>query len=237
MKRQFSLQGKFLFLNLFLVIATLILSAAAFSYFPYWWALSLLSVILIPVAFYCSNAFISPIIKLIKALTDATDNIRDQDFSVTIANKRSDELGNLVQRYNEIGDLLREERYNLNQRELLLDTVLQSTPVAMWLCDDRQHIVYANIEARQLLLEGKRVVGIKLENALKQLDEELAKAINAEREGLVSIESDGEIETYYLSCRFFSLNGRLHRLHLVRSMTREISRQEVNTWKLSLIHI
>jgi two-component system nitrogen regulation sensor histidine kinase NtrY len=34
-----------------------------------------------------------------------------------------------------------------------------------------------------------------------------------------------------LSCRFFSLNSRVHRRHMIRRMTREISRQEVNTWK------
>ena len=41
---------------------------------------------------------------------------------------------------------------------------------------------------------------------------------------------DGE-ETFHLSQRGFRLQGRGHRLYLFRRMTRELSRQEVATWK------
>lgn len=227
----FSLQGKFVFFSLVLVILTLSFNALAFYLLPFWPALLLSLLVLIPLCLIISTRVFTPVLKLVNALRDSTDNIKDHDFSVTIASSRNDELGDLVKRHNEIGQLLRAERYNINQRELLLDTVLQSAPVAMWLCDDRERIVYSNIEARQLLVEGARMQGSELGAVTALLDRELAAAIHAEKEGLISVEDSGEIETYYLSCRFFSLNSRVHRLHMIRRMTREISRQEVNTWK------
>ncbi|MFT5482175.1 MAG: two-component system nitrogen regulation sensor histidine kinase NtrY [Halieaceae bacterium] len=230
-KGYFSLQGKFVFFCLLLVVGTLFLTIWLFHYLPFWTAAPLSILIAIPITLTLSTRVAAPLLALINALRDSTDNIKDHDFSVTIASSRTDELGDLVERHNEIGQLLREERHNINQRELLLDTVLQSAPVAMWLCDERQHIVYSNVEARQLLAAGRRVQGSRLDELAAELNRELADAIQAQREGLVSVESAGEIETYYLSCRLFSLNSRAHRLHLVRRMTREISRQEVNTWK------
>ncbi|MEH6517057.1 MAG: ATP-binding protein [Halioglobus sp.] len=230
-RRFFSLQGKLLFFCLGLVSVSLLAYSLLSQYLPFWSALVLSLTLLIPMTIFVVLRVSSPAIKLIKALQGTADNIKDQDFSVTIASHRTDELGDLVATHNEIGQLLREERHNINQRELLLDTVLQSTPVAMWLCDDRQRVVYSNVEARQFLAQGERLQGALIEELIAGLDEDLAVAIRSETEGLVSIESGGEVETYYLSCRFFSLNSRLHRLHLVRRMTREISRQEVDTWK------
>jgi two-component system nitrogen regulation sensor histidine kinase NtrY len=227
----FSLQGKFTFYSLALVGLTLACLATAFFMLPIWWALILSMAILVPLTILIASKLSSSLVRVINALADSTDNIKDHDFSVTIASTRDDELGRLVKRHNEVGQLLREERHNINQRELLLDTVLQSTPVAMLLCDDRDHVVYSNMEARQLLAQGKRLQGLELSSLLTPLAEELAQAIAAQREGLISIENNGELETYYLSCGFFSLNNRIHRLHLIRHMTREISRQEVATWK------
>lgn len=230
-KRLFSLQGKFVFFSLTLVLCALFFTSIIFFYFPFWIALLTSVVCLTPATLVIATRISAPVLALINALRDSTDNIKDHDYSISIASTRSDELGDLVSRHNEIGALLREERHNINQRELLLDTVLQSTPVAMWLCDDRQRVVFSNVEARQLLADGRRIQGARMSSLIADLDEQLADAIVGEKEGLVSVETNGEIETWYLSCRFFSLNSRLHRLHLIRSMTREISRQEVNTWK------
>ncbi len=203
----------------------------ALYYFPFWWAYVSVLLIMVPFTFYCSSVFSSPIVNLIQALSDSTSNIKDEDFSITISSSRQDELGELVARHNEVGQLLRAQRHSINQRELLLDTVLQSTPVAMWLCDHRERIVYSNIEARSLLASGKGITGLNMTELSGSLNADLAEAIRVRQDGLVSIETSAEVETFYTSSRFFTLNGRQHRLYLVRRMTREISRQEAHTWK------
>ena len=73
--------------------------------------------------------------------------------------------------HNELSAALREERHGLVQRELLLDTMLQNTPVAMLLSDTRRRIVYANIAARKLLSDGRRIEGQSLEVLLIALED------------------------------------------------------------------
>lgn len=47
------------------------------------------------------------------------------------------------------------------------------------------------------------VESLELRTVTASLDKEFAAAIHAEKEGLMSVQDSGEIETYYLSCRFF----------------------------------
>jgi nitrogen fixation/metabolism regulation signal transduction histidine kinase len=45
------------------------------------------------------------------------------------------------------------------------------------------------------------------------------------------VENEGEFDIYHLSQRTFLLNSQSHRLFLLKQLTRELSRQEVETWK------
>ena len=57
------------------------------------------------------------------------------------------------------------------------------------------------------------------------------QAVAAEADTLFTIEGEGESEIYHLSQRAFLLNSQSHRLYLLKQLTRELSRQEVETWK------
>jgi nitrogen fixation/metabolism regulation signal transduction histidine kinase len=59
----------------------------------------------------------------------------------------------------------------------------------------------------------------------------LATALASRQDGLFSVTLEGEEETYHLSQRQVRLYGREHRLLQLRRLTRELSRQEVQTWK------
>ena len=59
----------------------------------------------------------------------------------------------------------------------------------------------------------------------------MREALGDGGDALFSVDfAEGE-ETFHLSQRGFRLQGRGHRLYLFRRMTRELSRQEVATWK------
>ena len=51
------------------------------------------------------------------------------------------------------------------------------------------------------------------------------------RSGLFSVGEDDAEEVYHLARRTFRLNGRAHELILLRQLTAELRRQEVQTWK------
>jgi two-component system nitrogen regulation sensor histidine kinase NtrY len=193
--------------------------------------LGVCAVLLLLLAFWLAGRAMSPVSRLLRALEGAVASYRDGDFSFSIAINRRDELGELIRMHNALGQTLREQRQHLVQRELLLDTVVQNTPVALVLTDSIGRVAYANIASRHLFNEGRNLVGLDFAELLADAPEALRKAVESGEDALLSVEMDGSEETFHLSQRAFRLQGRPHRLQLFRRMTRELSRQEVATWK------
>jgi two-component system nitrogen regulation sensor histidine kinase NtrY len=188
-------------------------------------------VILLPLSAWLAHWVIQPLRRLLRALEGAVASYRDGDFSFSIATDRRDELGELVRMHNALGQTLREQRQHLAQRELLLDTVVQNTPVALVLTDATARVTYANIAARHLFNEGRSLAGLDFGEILDGMPKSLKKAAASGEDALLTVDMDGGEETFHLSQRNFRLQGRPHRLQLYRRMTRELSRQEVATWK------
>ncbi|QAU23810.1 HAMP domain-containing protein [Dyella sp. M7H15-1] len=194
-------------------------------------AVMICAAILVPLSWWFAHIVMQPVKRLLRALEGAVASYRDGDFSISIALHRRDELGDLIRMHNELGQTLREQRQNLAQRELLLDTVVQNTPVALVLTDASGRVVYANIAARHLFNEGRSLSGLYFASLIADAPEALRKATEGTEDALFSVEMDGSEETFHLSQRVFRLQGRPHRLQLFRRMTRELSRQEVAAWK------
>ncbi|KFL37284.1 sensor histidine kinase [Arenimonas donghaensis] len=172
-----------------------------------------------------------PVRSLFRALAGTALSYRDGDFSFGLRWPHHDELGDLVAAHNELGGVLREQRLGLAQRELLLDTMVQNTPVAMLLVADGGHVVYANLAARRLLNEGRKIEGLALATLVQAAPPALSEALDRTGDGLFSVGDGDEEEVYHLARRGFRLNGRPHELLLLRQLTTELRRQEVQTWK------
>jgi nitrogen fixation/metabolism regulation signal transduction histidine kinase len=183
------------------------------------------------VAIWGAHRALRPVRRLLRALTGAVASYRDGDFGFSLRVDSRDELGELRVALNELGQALREQRAHLTQRELLLDTVTQNSPVALLLVDVYGHIVYANLAARHLLGEGRSLNGQDFGSRLARAPEALRAAIDGGTDTLFSVELAGEEETFHLAQRGFLLQGAPHRLYLLKRLTRELSRQEVSTWK------
>jgi nitrogen fixation/metabolism regulation signal transduction histidine kinase len=169
--------------------------------------------------------------RLLRALAGAVASYRDGDFSLSLTVDRQDELGQLVAAHNDLGNALREQRQHLIQRELLLDTVTQHSPMAIVLVDAQRNVVYANLAARHLLNRGTSLQGMDLDVVLAGCDKELADAISVGEDCLVSVNAaDGE-DVFHVAGQPVKLRGRPHRLLLIKRLTRELSRQEVAVWK------
>lgn len=182
-------------------------------------------------ALWLARSGIAPLQRLLRALGGAVASYRDGDFSLSLVVDRSDELGELVRAHNALGAALREQRQHLVQRELLLDTVMQNSPVALVLVDTHSRVVYANLSARHLLNEGVSLAGLDFEVVLARVPAPLREAVQRGEDALIPVELDDGEEMVHLSRRGFLLQARPHRLYLLRLLTREISRQEVASWK------
>jgi len=209
-----------------------------------WWVTGISSVVLLSLMWWSLRRATAPVRSLMRALAGTTSSYRDGEFNFGVYWPGNDELGDLVDAHRELGDVLREQRQGLVQRELLLDTMVQNTPVAMLLIavggDGISRVVFSNLAARKLLHGGWKLEGQRMEEVLEQLPVELRDAIarggdslfavRAEVEDGVEPDEDDE-QVYHLSRRAFHLNGRPHDLLLVRQLTAELRRQEVQTWK------
>lgn len=227
-----SLEAKFALIAALCALSGVILGALAFRFTgDPWQALVIGLLLALPLTLLLTRRFTRPVNRVVQALSDGVASFRDGDFSVSLGTDREDELGELVRAYNAVGDVLRAERQNLLQRELLLDTVIQSTPTALVLTDPVGRIVYSNTAARKLFFGGRRLEGFNFELLLQERRPEFADAATDETEGLFTVESEGEEEIFHLSHGHFTLNTRPHHLYLFKQMTRELARQEVATWK------
>ncbi len=199
-----------------------------------WPALLLTIVLLLPLAWGLAGALLSPLRRLLRALESTVLSYRDGEFGSAIAADPPgglSELSSLMQLHSELGQALREQRRHLAQRELLLDTVVQNTPVALVLTDAQERVAYANIAARQLLDQGRGLAGRLLADVLAQAPPDWRAALADVEDGLFSVMLEDQEERFHLSVRDFRLQGQPHRLRLLRRMTRELSRQEVASWK------
>jgi len=169
--------------------------------------------------------------RVLAAVGDGISCFKDSDFSISINHAGDDELARLVQAYNSLADLLRRERLDLYQRELLLDTVIQTTPLALVLTSATGRIVYSNVAARALLHQGRKLEGLDLTALLEHAPTPLRTALGSAGDTLFTMEVSGQPEVYHLSQRDFVLNARPHRLLLLKQLTRELAAQEVAVWK------
>ena len=188
-----------------------------------------------PFAIAAARAFLRPPLAMLRALGGTVFSYRDGDFAFGLHWRRNDEIADLVDAHNALGEVLRDQRLGLVQRELLLDTMVQHTPVAMLLVDAAGKLVFGNVAARQLLNQGRRLEGIALDVLLSSTFPSLREAIARGGDGLFSAgpatAPEDEDEIYHLARRGFTLNARRHELFLLRHLTTELRRQEVQTWK------
>ena len=195
------------------------------------WAALLAVALLAPLLLYHVQRLFAPMRALFRALAGSVASYRDGDFAFGISWAGRDELGELVATHNALGEVLREQRLALVQRELLLDTMVQHTPVAMILVDPSRRVVHANIAARKLLGDGHRLEGKAFDALLDATDEAVREAFARGGDGTFTIGTEHDEEIFHLARRQFRLNGRRHELILLRQLTAELRRQEVQTWK------
>ncbi len=228
--RSLPLTGK---LTLLLLLSALCGAVAALllrQRLPVAFAVGLALLLLAPPLWWLAVQSMRPVRRLLRALENSVASYRDGDFSIGIALRRGDELGALIEAHNALGEALRQQRQSLVQRELLLDTVVQHTPLALLLADAAGRVVLANLAARHLLGGGARA-GADFPALLAGLPQALRGALERGEDSLFTLEIAGLEERFHLAQRGFRLQGRPHRLYLLRRMTRELSRAEVAVWK------
>ncbi|HEX8172671.1 MAG TPA: ATP-binding protein [Thermoanaerobaculia bacterium] len=197
------------------------------------WAVALF--VMIPIVLSLSRSLSRTLLRPLVALDDGLRAFRDGDFSMRLAAPESDdEVTNVKRLYNEVADTLRAQRTDIYQKELLLDTILQRTPVAVVLVNAADRIVYSNAAARELLAGGGRLDGHRFAEVTQGVVAPVREALLAGRDTIVAMPGEVQDETIHVAQRLFRLNTLEHRLVLVERLTTELRRQEVAVWKKAI---
>lgn len=229
---RFSFAGKVsLVIAIVLLILAVIAAAASALDVPPFLVFLITLLIGLPISAALVTRLLRPLEITLSGLRDGISSFRDRDFSVRLASGRQDELGDLARLYNEVGRILQEERRNIRQKELLLETALDRSPVAIILVNALRRVVFSNPEARQLLLGGAKLEGLSFTELEQHCPEEMRMILATEGEGIFTIKQGEIVETYQLSQRQFLLNHQRHSLVLLHRLTAELGRQEAAIWK------
>ncbi len=194
------------------------------SYFQYPIAVA----IALPAALWSVQAIVRRFTELHAVLGNALSAFRDGDFSLRLAVRGEQEIAELKRLYNELADTVRNDRSELHHKEILLDTILQRTPMAVILLNAADRIIYSNTTARDLLAGGARLNGLLLDEL--SFATPLRDALATFGDSLFRHED----ETFHLTQRVFQINLQPHRLVLLERLTPELRRQEVATWKRAI---
>lgn len=232
MKRHQSLEGKLtLFVGILILTAILVTIVLLRLLGSPGLSLIIALALMMPLLVYAVRRFMRPMQRMLIALNDGVSSFKDGDFSISLNATRRDELGELARQYNQVGEVLRQERFNLYQRELLLDTVIQSTPWALLLVNSGDRVIYSNIAARRLFNAGRKLEGHALSRLMEAMPDSMREAVINGHDGMFSVRNEDEDEIYYLTREIFTLNAQQHHLYIFKQMTRELNRQEVAVWK------
>jgi len=174
---------------------------------------------------------LNPLKDVLQALDIGVDSFNDKDFSITIDNQQYSEFSLIIDTYNNLAKIMRDERMAIYQRELLLDTVIQSTPVALILTNNHDHIVYSNLAAKTLLNQKKMLEGMKFADIYQHMPQALMEATAKKQDGLITEKLNDETIVYHINYQSFTLNKQQHHLYLYKNLTSDMSRKESDIWK------
>jgi nitrogen fixation/metabolism regulation signal transduction histidine kinase len=190
-----------------------------------------------------------PATSILQAVSDGLLSFSEREYGMRLAAPQADEpLGDLVRRFNKLGEVLRTEHNDRYQREILLETVLETTAMAVVLCNEALRIVYANGAARDLFGGGRKLDGEDFHSILARAPAAFREAIERETDTLFTVETQappgatgaadgglaGAPETYHLARRYFQLSMQPHILFILKPLTRAILRKEADTWKRTI---
>jgi signal transduction histidine kinase len=115
-----------------------------------------------------------------------------------------------------------------------LSAALEDDPTAVLLLDESGAVVYSNASCKRLLGGTAPLVGRSVSDVLSGLPRELQEALDSGQDSLLAMASgtrDAEDETLLVSSRSLTIDGREHFLYMLRPVTRQVRRQELEYWR------
>ena len=98
--------------GLVLVVSALVAALSSWLGSP-WLAFTVGIAVATPLAVLGARYYVRPVARTLRAVGDGIASLSDRDFSISIGMAKEPELAALVEGYNRLGNVLREERQSL----------------------------------------------------------------------------------------------------------------------------
>lgn len=112
-----------------------------------------------------------------------------------------------------------------------LSAALEHDPSAVLLVDHEGTVVYANASSHRVLGVNAPLLGRDVDAVFEGLHHELQIALASGQDSIVAQGNDSLDETLLVSSRSLSIDGTPHYLYMLRPITQQVRRQEVEHWK------
>jgi len=169
---------------------------------------------------------------ILQSLDHGLQSLRDNDFSVSLNQQKEASYNSLINAFNQTSNKLREERQRLYQREMMLDKVLNASPMVTILVDHRDTITFTNNSAQQAFELNGSIVGLRWSKLLKSLAPEFQHALTHQGESIFTLtDEQGTQQAWHVTSSSVVIHQAKHQLFLLKTITQELSKQEVATWK------
>jgi len=178
----------------------------------------------------CFRLIVQPRLRALDRLCAGLGDLGAGKITAPLAAKDKRALGDLGERFDELGSTLAAEQGDAFRRKLL-EAIGGWAPVAILLYADSGAIVYVNGEARELFFEGCNPEGGNFLHMLQAAPEPLRAALLSDTDALFTLESGADRESYNLAKRYFEVEGESYTLVIVKHMTRELYRREADVYK------
>lgn len=176
--------------------------------------------------------------RLIKSLYDGLTSFSDNNFSVNLPEEFFPKYSAIITVFNTLAEKLRRERQTLHQRELILDKVVNSANVVTILINNKNKVVFHNHAAVAFFRIGHSLNGsdwqaLQADYLPEFKDQTLKNAILSIKNGH-SNDSHNSNELWHCSRSSLTFNHQSHQLFLLKPITEELARQELQTWKKAI---
>lgn len=140
-------------------------------------------------------------------------------------------LGRWTLRMREESLLMTRRLSRLSRTIQPLSAALEHDPSAVILVDQDGSVIYANAASHRVLCVHEPLIGQDADAVFEQLPKELQSALASGQDSIVARGGETDGETLLVSSHSLTIEGAQHFLYMLRPVTQQVRRQEVEHWK------
>lgn len=162
------------------------------------------------------------VVRPMRTIANGMDLLREQDFSSRLRRVGEPNADRIVDIFNRMMDELKERQLRLQERNHLLNLLVEVSPMGVVMLDFDNRIASLNPAAREFLGFGDENIG----KTLAETTGDLAQRASTLKDGETETFNMSDAHIYRCTCRSFPDRGFQHPFVLIESLTQDVMKAE-----------